>query len=103
LSLTADDTDLTCLNDTSYKILALDGTKAMTDNHWGYAIAGDGLTAPTTWTGVTNSLLPPAKTSPTATDLTDGDDTVVWFGTRVNMSLPACQYAGSVTFSAIAN
>ncbi|MDR2063335.1 MAG: IPT/TIG domain-containing protein [Candidatus Nomurabacteria bacterium] len=107
LSVHADDVDLSCVSDTSKKILALPATAGlMSDNHWGYAVDANPLspTTPTTatnWTGLTTGGAVIGG-SGTATDLTLGEDTVVWFGTKVDWTLPACSYTGGVTFTAIA-
>jgi hypothetical protein len=91
---------------TDYYIEPLSATGAIVDNKWGF-IKNNGatLTTPTTtdnWTGIT--------TTPTEidsynlpTDLTNGRDTIIWFGTRVNYTLPACVYAGTTTITAVGN
>jgi hypothetical protein len=97
---------LTCSSyDTDYYIEPLGSgeTGAMLDNKWGYAVGAVGVeTPPSVWTGVSGS---PAvfDNYTTATDPALGQDTRLWFGTKVNMSLPACSYGGSVTITAIAN
>jgi hypothetical protein len=102
-----DSPDLLCdLNADQARITALDATATtMLDNHWGYHVSPNPLATPSassSWTGVTAS---PAtfKTYPTATHYTLGDQTVVWFATRLSFSLPACAYRTTVTITAIAN
>jgi hypothetical protein len=101
LDIESSDVDLTCINDQTKKILALPNSSAMVDNHWGYAV-GSTETIPTNWTGLT-ALPVTIKTFPTATDLTSGDDTTIWFGARVDYSLPACKYSGALTITVISN
>jgi hypothetical protein len=100
LSIKADDVDLVCTSDGTKKIAALAGTGVMVDNHWGYAVGDGTLTVPSSWTGVTAApVVVDSFTS--ATDLVLGRDTQVWFGSKVDYSLPACLYTGSVTFTVV--
>jgi hypothetical protein len=89
----------------NYYIEPLTSVGAMTDNHWGWAYDSgvSPTTAPSdlTWAGVAISQSE-IKNSATATDL-DGDDVRIWFGTRVNFSLPACAYGGGSKISAVKN
>ncbi|MDR2063914.1 MAG: LamG domain-containing protein [Candidatus Nomurabacteria bacterium] len=102
LSISASSVDLVCESDSSKKILALPSAAGpMSNNRWGYAVDGGSLTVPSSWKGVTNSLVPIAGSS-TPTDPDTGVDTTVWVGTRVDYSLPVCSYIGNVTFTAVA-
>jgi hypothetical protein len=98
--------DLVCASDGAYRIVAVSGPSPTLTNAWGYYVDDDGdeLTVPSVWSwaGVTNSPVN-FKSFPTGTDLVNGDDTVLWIGTRFNLSIPACRYGGEVTVSAIAN
>jgi hypothetical protein len=102
LTIEAGDVDLTCVSDAGAKITALPSVAGvMVDNHWGYAVGAVGVESPpSVWTGVSGSAVV-VDGYGGATDLVLGRDTVVWFGTRVDTSLPACGYGGSVIFSAI--
>jgi hypothetical protein len=75
----------------------------MQDNKWGYA-RDDGIipAEPIVWTGVTTS---PAVVDnyASATDLTLGRDTRVWFGAKVDYDLPACDYSGTVMITVVGN
>jgi hypothetical protein len=106
LDIEATEPRLTCSSyDTNYYIepLASAETGTMLDNKWGYAVdSAIAPTEPSIWTGLTTSPTV-FDNYTTATDLTLGQNTRLWFGTKVNMSLPACSYGGSVTITAIAN
>jgi hypothetical protein len=100
LSIEAAEPRLTCIiSSNSYYIQPLTGTGAMVDNRWGYAVGSPNL-SPSSWKGLTTNATT-IKNFATATDRLDGDDTTVWFGTRVDVSLPACTYNGTVTLTAI--
>jgi hypothetical protein len=79
---------------------SLDALSDMVDNHWGYNIGVDNATAPDTWAGLTD-VPTPIKSHGSATTLV-GEDTFVWFGTRVNYEQPVCSYVGAVTLTAVA-
>jgi hypothetical protein len=101
LSIESTRSDLICTGDSSsYKITALPSTAgAMQDNKWGYSVSA-GASPPSSWAGVTTTTATiDSSTSPT--DLTMGRDTKVWFGLRVDFSLPVCSYDGEVTFTAV--
>jgi hypothetical protein len=103
LEIEASQPRLKCTLATSdYYIEPLAATGAMADNTWGYAVDDGTLTTPSSWTGMTNSPVA-IKITGAATDSVAGDDTVIWFGTKVNSSLPACSYSGTITFTANAN
>jgi hypothetical protein len=95
LSVSAGEPRLKCAVSDDY-IEPLSAVGAMVENHWGYGL---GLGLPSSWAGVTST---PAvfKSLGSATGV-NGDDTVVWFGTMVNTSLPACSYGGTLTFSVV--
>jgi hypothetical protein len=103
LSIEASQPDLKCVSGSNtYTIPALTSTfqspTAMTDNRWGYNI---GSTTPTTWAGITSSaeLIDSFNTT---TDPDDGRDTIIWFGTQVNFSQPACSdYATTITITVV--
>jgi hypothetical protein len=99
LTIKSADTDLICETDSSSFIPAVSGTATDLNNTWGYAV---GATTPNTWTGITTSPVL-IKNFITATDLTLGDDTGIWFGAQVDISKPACKYSGTVTFTAMTN
>jgi hypothetical protein len=106
LDIEASEPDLICASDNAYRITAVNGPSGTLSNQWGYQLDDDGdeATVPSVWnwSGVTN--LPVSfKTFPNATDPDDGDDTVLWFGTKFNLSIPACRYGGAVMISAITN
>jgi hypothetical protein len=106
LDIEASEPDLICASDSAYRITAVNGPSGTLSNQWGYYVDDDNdpATVPATWgwVGVTN---PPVlfKTFPTATDPDDGDDTVLWFGAKFNLSIPACRYGGTMMISAVAN
>jgi hypothetical protein len=93
LSIEAVEPRLKCATG-DYYVEPLASVGAMTDNHWGWAYDGgvSPTTAPSdlTWAGVAISQSE-IKNFPTATDAIAGDDIRIWFGTRVNFSLPACE------------
>jgi hypothetical protein len=101
LDITASEPRLKCTTSNHY-INPLSTAGAMADNQWGYAVGSSGVTPPTAWTGVTTTDTP-LKTATAATDLALGDDTTIWLGTRANYTLPACQYSGTITLTAIPN
>jgi hypothetical protein len=106
LDIEATEPRLTCSSyDTNYYIEPLGSaeTGAMLDNKWGYAVGTAGVDSPpSVWTGVTTSpVLFDGYGS--ATNPILGRNTRLWFGTKVNYSLPACEYGGSVTITVIAN
>ncbi|MDR2063699.1 MAG: IPT/TIG domain-containing protein [Candidatus Nomurabacteria bacterium] len=90
--------DLVCtISDEKYYIEALEEVGLMLNNHWGYAV-GDTDSTPNNWQGIT--VFPtPIKTSDSSTDLSQGEDTVVWFGAKATYDLPACEYTGEVVIS----
>jgi hypothetical protein len=106
LDIEASQPDLVCASDGAYRITAVNEPSGTLINQWGYQLDDDGdeATVPSVWnwSGVTTQ--PAAfKTFPTDTDPTNGDDTVLWFGTKFILSIPACKYSGAVTISAITN
>jgi hypothetical protein len=107
LSVSAEDVDLICVSDNSKKITALSGTKTTNEmlNQWGYAVDPNPLspTLPTSWTGITSSGTAITTTSTPQTDPSIGEDTLVWFGAKVDWSLPACKYGGTLTFTVVGN
>jgi hypothetical protein len=75
------------------------------NNTWGYGIGSglDGLTVPSSWTGVTSSPVV-FKNFASVTNPTLGDDTTIWFGTQYDHMQPACgSYGGTVTITAVGN
>jgi hypothetical protein len=96
LTIETTNTNLVCATDSAAVIPAGSGTL---NNTWGYGV---GASLPSVWTGITTSPVE-IKNFGTATNLTLGDDTRVWFGAQVDISKPACQYRGTVRFTAVAN
>jgi hypothetical protein len=105
LTIEADEPRLKCVSSNNY-IVPLTSAGAMTDNHWGWS--RDDASTPTTtpgaltWAGLSSSATE-IKITSTATDPFDGEDTRVWLGTQVDLTLPACKYVGEVTITAAAN
>jgi hypothetical protein len=104
LRISASEPRLTCKlvkdgEEEHYYINALSnaGTGDMIDNFWGYAVG-----TPDSWAGVTNTL-EEIDSYGFATDPDNGRDTVIWFGTQVNMSQRACEYGGEVVITAVVN
>jgi hypothetical protein len=105
LTIEASDTNLTCQTDNTKKITALPNTTSTSAmvNQWGYARDDEVTpTTPSSWTGLTIAGASLKNTTTPQADPTLGEDTRVWFGTKVDWTLPACSYTGSVTFTAIA-
>jgi len=100
------DTDLECELDSSYTIPALVTPGILTTNTWGVGIGADVLTAPSSWLGVTPGGVKLAETAAPSLGWVDnntpgpGDDYAVFFGLRVDGSKMACDYSGTVTFTA---
>jgi hypothetical protein len=105
LSIEAAEPRLKCATSNDY-IEPLSTAGSMSDNHWGWAY--DSGVSPTaapedlTWNGVA-AIQTEIKNSPTATDVLAGEDIRIWFGTKVNFSLPACIYSGGTKISAVMN
>lgn len=103
----------TSLQSGSNTIVAHAGTHAaptaLADNSWGYAVAGGAFDASyseednasgstTKWAGVPASTSPVQikQTSSTATS----DQTIVWYGVKVNSAQPTGTYTDTVTYTA---
>jgi hypothetical protein len=98
LDVEADEARLKCGVSGDY-IEALPTVGAMTSGYWGVAVGDGSLSVPSVWTGL------PALAVDSfggATDLVNGRDTVIWFGTKVGYDKPACEYVGVVTVTAVA-
>jgi hypothetical protein len=106
LTVESGEPDLICASNSTYRIAAVNGTNGTLSNTWGYFVDDDGnsATVPSVWNwaGVTNSPVSFAN-SPNATSLVSGEDTVLWLGTKFNLSIPACRYNGTATITAVAN
>jgi uncharacterized protein (TIGR02145 family) len=100
LGISSNDANLVC-STTGDVIEPLATAGDMMDNHWGYLADPTGIVDGSSgWHGVTTDGLPYIK-SPTGPTGAGGEDTVIWFGARVNYSLPACNYTGTVTITAV--
>jgi hypothetical protein len=107
LTIESSEPNLKCIDGANtYWLNALTGAPSATlNNTWGYGVGTGtgGLTQPSTWTGVT-TLPITCDNYGYATDPDDGRDTVLWFGTQFDYTLPACSsYGGTVTITATSN
>jgi hypothetical protein len=88
----------------SHFIQPLEGTGALdvaaNVNRWGWAKDGGALATPVNWTGLT-AIPVQVDAAGSATDPDIGRETVIWFGVRVDITQPKCDYAGSLTITAI--
>jgi len=100
------DTDLECELDSNYKIPALVTPGTLTTNTWGVGVGADALTAPSSWLGVTSGGVKLAETAAPSSGWVDsstpgpGDAYAIFFGLKVDASKMACDYSGTVTFTA---
>jgi hypothetical protein len=105
LWISASQPDLKCVSGpNTYTLLSLaapfTAPITMPDNYYGFNI---GTNQPTTWAGV-SSTNQKIDSFNTATDPSQGRDTTIWFGTKVNLAQPACgNYTTSITFTALYN
>jgi len=73
-------------------------TTVIGENEWGFS-----LNSGTSWLAVPPMSNPAVIRTTTVATPTTGETTPVFFGARVNHTIPAGQYSGHVTFTAVAN
>ncbi len=117
LTLADADTNTNLVNGAN-NIAAHTGTQAsptaLANNTWGYrivSVGGFGATAysaetnnassTSTWAGVPSSASP--NTIKTTSSTATGDTTTVWYGVKVNTSIPNGVYTDTVTYTATTN
>jgi hypothetical protein len=102
LDVSATEPRLACAAKSSY-IEPLAGTGSFGGgnvNKWGWAKDGGSLTTPSSWTGLTTTLAQ-VDSFNQPTDPDSGRNTVLWFGTQVDLDRAACTYTGTVTITAV--
>jgi hypothetical protein len=103
LTLSTSNSNLVCQTNSSYIIPGMTGTGALQTNTWGYSkvlAENIGGSTPTSWQAV--PVAPAQGTlekynSPTTT----GRKLELYVGAKVNLTLPACDYGGVVTITAV--
>jgi hypothetical protein len=117
LTLADNDTDTNLVNGAN-NIAAHAGTQAsptaLANNTWGYRVDGVGGfgagptsaeanngSSSTLWAGMPSSASP--NTLKTTSSTATNDTTTVWYGVRVNTSLPSGTYTDTVTYTATTN
>lgn len=100
LDIEAAEPRLKCAVSNNY-IKPLTSAGPMANNYWGYAVDSNVTpTEPSSWLGL--SAVPATiKNFSTATDPTAGDNTRIWFATQADHTLPACNYKGVITITAM--
>jgi hypothetical protein len=97
LTIRADEVNLVSTTDETAMFVPQSVNDGALDvNAWGYGV---GATSPENWRGVTTGDVEIDNYG--AATMASGRDTLVWLGARAGYTLPAGEYVGTVTLTAV--